>query len=63
MIILVITGLGARVANIGSGLFFLDAGLYFIRGILSTKDEGSGLATFTDLAQYVNWINDVKKTL
>lgn len=59
-----ITGLGARSSNIGCGLFFLDAntGLYYVQGILSNKDpSGTSLAAFTDLAQYIDWINNVKK--
>ncbi|KAK7572096.1 hypothetical protein V9T40_014568 [Parthenolecanium corni] len=55
------TGLGARSSNIGCGLFFLDAntGLYYVQGILSNKDpSGTSLAAFTDLAQYIDWINN-----
>lgn len=61
---ILITGLGGHNANFGSGLFsyHADRGLYYIRGILSNKDlPDKTLTAFTDLADYIPWIDSEKK--
>lgn len=59
-----VIGAGARQGDSGGGLLFRDAstGLYYLQGIVSIKDPTeTSIAAFTDVAQYIDWINDIKK--
>lgn len=60
-------GAGARPGDSGGGFVFRDpnSGLYYLRGIVSNKDGTVGpketsIAAFTDVAQYVKWIYDIR---
>lgn len=54
---------GARQGNSGGGLMFRDpnTNLYYLQGILSVTDQTQPAAAFTNVAQFINWINDIKK--
>ncbi|KAK7572041.1 hypothetical protein V9T40_014513 [Parthenolecanium corni] len=58
------TGAGARQGDSGGGLLYRDAntGLYYLQGVVSIKDPTeTSIAAFTDVAQYIDWINEIKK--
>lgn len=64
--VFLILGVGARPGDSGGGLLFRDPQLnsYSIRGIVSSKDtSNTSIATFTDIALYLDWIETVQNEL
>lgn len=58
-----LVGAGARQGDSGGGLLFRNpsTGLYFVRGIVSTRDKYSNnsVATFTDISYHIEWIQEL----
>ncbi|XP_065210327.1 transmembrane protease serine 9-like [Planococcus citri] len=55
-------GPGVLQGDSGGGLLFLEGNAYYIRGIVSLKQRtATAIATFTDIADHVDWILSVLK--